>query len=446
MKFLKLNLNYLAFIILYFILLKLNTSLLIGEILFINYNETLLISSFFLDYFKSFKFFNLVEIMIISIPFLFIRNKEFNFGSLFSYILYLLVFVPFITIFLDSSSNIIEIFFQHIDLSSDYISLEKKNYILFIIILTINFCILLYFSSNKRQISKEILSFNSKIPHQILLINFFLFLCFLLFFVTSEYNQLYEINYRSKLKGLMGYYFYWNIICFLPVLFLINDKKILKYLILLSYILAFVIFKIKILILFFLILFLNNLIYYKIVKSKDLLKTLLNFIIIILIFSFLINFFSWIIFNLKDPIYFQRAFISQPKNLLIYLDFFSNNEPTMLSHIGIVNKFTQIDYNIYELIGNYFKGGNPTSNLYAVEGIAAFGMWGIFFSTFLMVFLSKVLSFIINEQNEKYLYLSLFFQSFYMVNTPFFTNLLTYGIGITVLLTFIKFKKKNEIF
>ena len=154
MKFLKLNLNYLAFIILYFILLKLNTSLLIGEILFINYNETLLISSFFLDYFKSFKFFNLVEIMIISIPFLFIRNKEFNFGSLFSYILYLLVFVPFITIFLDSSSNIIEIFFQHINLSSDYISLEKKNYILFIIILTINFCILLYFSSNKRQISK----------------------------------------------------------------------------------------------------------------------------------------------------------------------------------------------------------------------------------------------------------------------------------------------------
>ena len=91
MKFLKLNLNYLAFIILFFILLKLNTSLLIGEILFINYNETLLISSFFLDYFKSFKFFNLVEIMIISIPFLFIRNKEFNFGSLFSYILYLLV-------------------------------------------------------------------------------------------------------------------------------------------------------------------------------------------------------------------------------------------------------------------------------------------------------------------------------------------------------------------
>ena len=48
-------------------------------------------------------------------------------------------------------------------------------------------------------------------------------------------------------------------------------KKILKYLILLSYILAFVIFKIKILILF--LIYFNNLIYYKIVKSKDLLKT-----------------------------------------------------------------------------------------------------------------------------------------------------------------------------
>ena len=117
----------------------------------------------------------------------------------------------------------------------------------------------------------------------------------------------------------------------------------------------------------------------------------------------------------------------------------------MLSHIGIVNKFTQIDYNIYELIGNYFKGETQLVT-YMRWKVAAFGMWGIFFSTFLMVFLSKVLSFIINEQNEKYLYLSLFFQSFYMVNTPFFTNLLTYGIGITVLLTFIKFKKKNEIF
>ena len=50
----------------------------------------------------------------------------------------------------------------------------------------------------------------------------------------------------------------------------------------------------------------------------------------------------------------------------------------MLSHIGIINKFTQNNLNIFDLLKNYYKGGSPTSNLYAVEGIASFGIWGIF--------------------------------------------------------------------
>jgi hypothetical protein len=438
MKLQKLNLNYLTLIISYFFLLKLNTSLLISESLSINY--------FFLNFFKGFKLLNLIEISIISIPVLFIRNKEFNFGILFSYTLYLLLFVPFVILFLDSNSNIIEIFFQHIDLTTSYISIEKKNFILFTFILTINFCILLFFTSNKKMILKKILNFDEKMFRKILLINFLSFFCFMLFIIIKEYNQLYEINYRSKLSGLMGYFFYWNIICFLPILFLIENKKILKYLILLSYIFAFIIFKIKVLILFFGFLFFKDLIYYRIVKSKDLLKTLLSTLSVFLIFSFLINFFSWFVLELKDPIYFQRTFITQPKNLLIYLDFFTNNETTMLSHIGLISKFTQNDLNIYDLLRNFYKGGSPTSNLYAVEGIASFGIFGVFFSTFLLVSLARILSYLINEEEEKYLYLSLFFQSVYMVDSPFFPNLITYGIGITILLALIRFKKKDGNF
>ena len=293
MKLQKLNLNYLTLIISYFFLLKLNTSLLISESLSINY--------FFLNFFKGFKLLNLIEISIISIPVLFIRNKEFNFGILFSYTLYLLLFVPFVIFFLDPNLNMIKIFFQHIDLNTSYISIEKKNFILFTFILTINFCILLFFTSNKKMILKKILNFDEKMFRKILLINFLSFFCFMLFIIIKEYNQLYEINYRSKLSGLMGYFFYWNIICFLPILFLIENKKILKYLILLSYIFAFIIFKIKVLILFFGFLIFKDLIYYRIVKSKDLLKTLLSTLSVFLIFSFLINFFSWFVLELKDP-------------------------------------------------------------------------------------------------------------------------------------------------
>ena len=438
MKLQKLNLNYLTLIISYFFLLKLNTSLLISESLSINY--------FFLNFFKGFKLLNLIEISIISIPVLFIRNKEFNFGILFSYTLYLLLFVPFVIFFLDPNLNMIKIFFQHIDLNTSYISIEKKNFILFTFILTINFCILLFFTSNKKMILKKILNFDEKMFRKILLINFLSFFCFMLFIIIKEYNQLYEINYRSKLSGLMGYFFYWNIICFLPILFLIENKKILKYLILLSYIFAFIIFKIKVLILFFGFLIFKDLIYYRIVKSKDLLKTLLSTLSVFLIFSFLINFFSWFVLELKDPIYFQRLFVAQPKNLLIYLDFFTNNETTMLSHIGLTSKFTQNNLNIFDLLRNFYKGGSPTSNLYAVEGIASFGIWGIFFSTFLLVSLAKILTYLIAEEEEKYLYLSIFFQSVYIINTPFFTNLITYGIVIIILLTLIRFKKKNENF
>ena len=150
MKFQKLNLNYLTLIISYFFLLKLNTSLFISESLSINF--------FFLNFFKGFKLFNLIEISIILIPVIFIRNKKFNSGILFSYTLYLLLFVPFLVLFFDPNSKIIVVFFQHLELiklhlNSDYISIEKNKFYLFIFILTINFCILLFFTSNNKKIN-----------------------------------------------------------------------------------------------------------------------------------------------------------------------------------------------------------------------------------------------------------------------------------------------------
>ena len=164
MKFQKLNFSYLLLIISYFFLLKLNIFLYSGEVLSLTISKTSLkeipsisffslsINYFFLDFFKNFKLFNFIEIAIILIPILFIRNKEFNFGILFSYILYLFLFVPFLVLFFDPNSNIIEIFFQYIDLNSDYISIEKNKFYLFIFILTINFCILLFFTSNNKKI------------------------------------------------------------------------------------------------------------------------------------------------------------------------------------------------------------------------------------------------------------------------------------------------------
>ena len=213
--------------------------------------------------------------------------------------------------------------------------------------------------------------------------------------------------------------------------------------IILSYIFSFILLKIKILLCFIIFLIFKDFIYNRIVNSKDLLKTFLIILICVLIIIFFINFSLWYFFKIDDPVYFRRIFISQPQNLLVYLDFFSNNSNTMMTHIGIIGKLTQNENNIFDLIRNVYGGGSPTSNVYAVEGIAAFGVWGIFFSTFLIILLSKIISLFVCENNKKYLYLTLIFQAIYMVNTPFFTNLLTYGIGITLIFSLIRLKKIN---
>ena len=70
--------------------------------------------------------------------------------------------------------------------------------------------------------------------------------------------------------------------------------------------------------------------------------------------------------------------------------------------------------------------------------------FGVFFFTFLLVSLAKILSYLISEEEAVVSYLSIFFQSAYVINTPFFTNLITYGIGITILLALIKFKKDEN--
>ena len=72
-----------------------------------------------------------------------------------------------------------------------------------------------------------------------------------------------------------------------------------------------------------------------------------------------------------------------------------------MTHIGIIGKLTQNENNIFDLIRNVYGGGSPTSNVYAVEGIAAFGIWGIFFSTFLIILLSKIISLFVCEMNKK---------------------------------------------
>ncbi len=435
MKLQKLNLDYILLSLIYFFLIKLNIDHFVFKSYSTNYS--------FIDFIKKFNLLSFFEIIIISVPFFFIKNKSFNFGYLFSVIFYLFLFIPFICLFFDPSSNLIKIFFSHIDFKSDFISIEDKVFYFFVFIFTINISILFSFLTTTTLPINKTFNYNKDSIEKFLLINFFVFFCILLFFISKEINQLHLIDYRSKLKGLLGYYFYWNVICLIPIFFLIQKNKFYHYMIILSYFFSFILLKIKILLCFIIFLIFKDFIYSRIVNSKDLLKIFLIIINCILIIIFFINFSLWYFFKINDPIYFQRIFISQPQNLLVYLDFFSNNSNTMMTHIGIFEKLTQNENNIFDLIRNIYRGGSPTSNVYAVDGIAAFGVWGIFFSTFLIISLSKILSLFVCENTKKYLYLTLIFQAVYMVNTPFFTNLLTYGIGITLIFSLIRLKKIN---
>ena len=75
-----------------------------------------------------------------------------------------------------------------------------------------------------------------------------------------------------------------------------------------------------------------------------------------------------------------------------------------------------------------------------MDGIASFGLKGLFFISILLAILFKLVDLSINLENSEFRLIYLF-QIIGFLSFPLSTHLLTYGLGITIFLGMIKIKR-----
>ena len=131
-------------------------------------------------------------------------------------------------------------------------------------------------------------------------------------------------------------------------------------------------------------------------------------------------------------------------------DYLNINGPIYLSHINILNKslllpvdttnpIIQYEGNFFDLLRGIYGGGSAVSNSYIMDGLASFGLKGLFFISILLTVLFKLIDTIIkfkkNDFQLIYLYQIIGFLSF-----PLSTHLLTYGLAASIFLGMIRLK------
>lgn len=444
LKFIKLSKYYQASlqILFFLILLKLNQT-------FFEYNSSVnTIDSFIYylgDYLVFFitKFYKLelLVFLFLLIPGVVLLRSKFSFTNLTVLLFYIFFFSPFILLFFIQDTN----FYRSFTLKQ--ISINQKEIYLLTFVMYLNLIFLIFLSK---------LKFNYKFKHILLdskktkLTCLIIILFFIILLINKIYNFEEKINldlnfffeiesliYRNFLSGFFGYFYYFLIFVLLPLFFLLEKKKFDLFIITFFYLLFFIIFKTKInLIIIFSILIQNLYFYYFKKIQLNFFLYILYFLIFSLIGSILLDF----KYNFFTTLYFERFFLSQTKNLLLFYDFFKFNEPIYLSHIRFFDYSYPFEKNLYDLIRDLYGGGSATSNTYIMDGFASFGIIGLFFPSILIIIITKFIDNLIDFQNTDFFVIYLF-QIFGFISFPLSTHFLTYGLGATILLSMIKFKK-----
>lgn len=167
--------------------------------------------------------------------------------------------------------------------------------------------------------------------------------------------------------------------------------------------------------------------------------------------------FSLISYFTKDSLFilgsiFLMRTLSMPGSLFAeYAIFFSNNEYTYYSHIGIVNSITQTypygNESIGQVIG-WAAYGDPTNanaNFWATDGIASAGLLGVIIITIVLFFFFLLLNKYISVEKSKLNVLAFSGSAFTLLNASFFTTLLSGGmLGVFLFLLFFDFEKEDK--
>ncbi len=143
--------------------------------------------------------------------------------------------------------------------------------------------------------------------------------------------------------------------------------------------------------------------------------------------------------SIFGSIFIRRLFITPARISFHYHEFFKG-EPIFLSH-SIFKRFIDYPYELKPayLIGSIYFGNQETSSNNGVvsDGFLNFGIIGVVVWALLMVIILKFADAITLNKNKRVIY-SLLIISFYaMVNSAFFTTLLTHGLLLALLITYL---------
>lgn len=259
-------------------------------------------------------------------------------------------------------------------------------------------------------------------------------------------------NYFTTSLGVLGAVYSYTNLLFRYVLspFLIvyslRNKKIILYLITVSFLILFAIYgKYKAdLILPFLITFIfliNNKKSSQTLSMGDILKPHGIFLLFSTIFYFFTND-SLLNFKMIFSNLIMRSYFIQGRIMWDYYDFFTKNTPIYLSNNTLLKSFYPYDEILPRLIGGIYGGGRVNSNWLSVEGFASFGSA---YGAIIGAILVGIVLAIFNNHLKKYAFTKISLAFIYPLSIPFcdipFSTCLISGGLIAFIILSSKFPK-----
>jgi len=266
----------------------------------------------------------------------------------------------------------------------------------------------------------------------------------LLSFIFEEHSQMrksYGALSSNYSFGLLTYLTLWFGGFFLPVKFAIKfykGKKKSLIIIFMGYLLLFLLTGYKSYVVFlFYMPFFAYLLYRKgcFIINLQVIFTLILFISSLLVFL-QFDLFKWVLL---------RIYCITPLVLAQFYDFFFNFPYTFLSHVSGIDYFISYPYN-YDLgveVGLFHYGGgiNVNGGLWASDGIAAFGVFGIIISSIFASVFFYIIDCLSEEVDSRLVVLMLGFLPFSFLNTSLFTTILSSGLFLLVFFLYFIPKK-----
>jgi hypothetical protein len=138
----------------------------------------------------------------------------------------------------------------------------------------------------------------------------------------------------------------------------------------------------------------------------------------------------------------MRIFTVPGLNTSIYSDFFATHPLTYFSHVNLIGKFIQYPYDrsVGEVVGSYYLNSsevNANAHLWATDGIAALGPYGIIIITVISLPVFVLLDRVAARYPIRVVLPMAVLPAILLCNVSLFTSIGSGGLGVLILLLFL---------